>query len=204
MLDANLLLALHNIKGIIEDVTKQVVSNYTTPEDPVIRFLEYGLAMDTRDIKRAHWLALYYKGTPQAFSILEEFAKPVEDNNQNVLYYQQYIKFSSIEWFLDDLYISHSNTTTTTADNSVIYISQDVARYNLQLVISFATTKAPPDRFIQYLMEYAMHMILVNNISVLVDNLTLVLDAIRIIIERTYRTTLRRRYVIHRLAKQWY
>jgi len=207
MREGSLLLALNDIKNMVDQVTRTVLSNYVLPEDPIIRFLEYGLKLSERNVKIAHWLITQYKGTPHAISVLEELSE-YEDNGK---YYKQIIKFRDVKWQINELYIPDEDTESLAqASEGYIkgqyhtYIPQIAASYNIHLHIIFVYSRVVSSAFIQYLYEYLSHVILVNNVSIIIENYILELDPIQIIANSLYRGAIHRRYVELRLAKGWY
>jgi|YNPBryunderm2012_1023409.scaffolds.fasta_scaffold20906_2 hypothetical protein len=207
MKEGSLLLALNDIKNIVDDVTRTILSNYVLPEDPIIRFLEYGLKLSERNVKIAHWLITQYKGTPHAIWALEELSE-YEDNGK---YYKQIIRFRDVKWQINELYIPDNNTESLaqTSEGYIrgqyhTYIPQIVASYNMHLHIIFVYSRVVTSAFIQYLYEYLSHVILVNNISIIIEHYILELEPIQIIANRLYRGAIQRRYIELKVAKKWY
>ena len=207
-MDGSLLLALNSVKNMIDEVTRTVLSNYVLPEDPIIRFLEYGLKLSERNVKIAHWLATQYKGTPHAIWALEELSEYEESTNK---YYKQIIKFRDVKWQLEEIYVPNENTVNT-ANNSGGYISvqnsnyvpQIVASYSIHLDIIFVYSRVVTSVFLQYLCEYLSHIILVNRINIVLEHYILELDPIMVIVTQLRKGYVLRRYVEVRAAKKWY
>lgn len=207
MMGGNILLALSDIKKMVDEVTRTVLSNYVLPEDPIIRFLEYGLRLSERNIKTAHWLITQYKGTPHAVWVLEELSE-YESNGK---YYKQIIKFRDVKWQINELYIPDDNTVDVVeASGGHIrglyhtYIPQIVASYNLHIDIIFVYSRVVTSAFIQYLYEYLAHVILVNKVNILIEHYILELDPIQIVVTSFRKAALYRRYVEIKVAKNWY
>jgi hypothetical protein len=207
MREGNLLLALNDIKNMIDEVTRTVLSNYVLPGDPIIRFLEYGLKLSERNIKIAHWLITQYKGTPHAIWVLEELSE-YEDNGK---YYKQIIKFRDVKWQINQLYIPNKDVESLAqASEGYIrgqyhtYIPQIVASYNIHLHIMFVYSRVVNSAFIQYLYEYLAHVILLNNINIIIEHYILELDPIQIIVNSLRREAIHKRYVELKVAKKWY
>ena len=207
-MDGSLLLALNSVKNMIDEVTRTVLSNYVLPEDPIIRFLEYGLKLSERNVKIAHWLATQYKGTPHAIWALEELSEYEDGSNK---YYKQIIKFRDVKWQLEEIYVPNENTVNT-ANNSGGYISvqnsnyvpQIVASYSIRLDIIFVYSRVVTSVFLQYLCEYLSHIILVNRINIVLEHYILELDPIMVIVTQLRKGYVLRRYVEVRAAKKWY
>jgi hypothetical protein len=207
MMEGSILLALNNIKKMVDEVTQTVLSNYVLPEDPIIRFLEYGLKLSERNVKIAHWLITQYKGTPHAIWVLEELSE-YESNGK---YYKQVIKFRDVKWQINELYILDDNTEDLVKSSGGhirglyhTYIPQIVASYNLHIDIIFVYSRVATSTFIQYLYEYLAHVILVNKINILIERYTLELDPIQIVVSGLRKAILSRRYIETKVAKNWY
>jgi len=207
-MEGSLLLAINSVKNMIDEVTRTVLSNYVLPEDPIIRFLEYGLKLSERNVKIAHWLATQYKGTPHAIWVLEELSEYEDSSNK---YYKQIIKFRDVKWQLAEIYVPNENTVNT-ANNSGGYISvrnfnyvpQIVASYNIHLDIIFVYSRVVTSVFLQYLCEYLSHIILVNRINIVLEHYILELDPIVVIVTQLRKGYVLRRYVELKAAKKWY
>jgi hypothetical protein len=207
MREGNLLLALNDIKHMVAEVTRTVLSNYVLPEDPIIRFLEYGIKLSERNVKIAHWLITQYKGTPHAIWILEELSE-YESNGK---YYKQIIKFRDVKWQIKEFYIP-KNDIEDLAKNSGgyirglyhTYIPQIVASYNIHIDIIFVYSRVVASAFIRYLYEYLAHVILVNNINVIIEHYIIDLDPIQIVVNSFIRGAIHKRYVELKVAKRWY
>jgi len=207
-MDGSLLLAINNVRNMIDEVTRTVLSNYVLPEDPIIRFLEYGLNLSERNVKIAHWLATQYKGTPHAIWVLEELSEYEDDTNK---YYKQIIKFRDVKWQIDEIYVPNESIVNT-ANSSGGYISvrnhnyipQIVASYSIHLDIIFVYSRVVTNVFIQYLCEYLSHVILVNRLDIILEHYILELDPITVIVTRLRKGAVLRRYVELRVAQRWY
>jgi len=207
-MDGSLLLAINNVKNMIDEVTRTILSNYVLPEDPIIRFLEYGLRLSERNVKIAHWLATQYKGTPNAIWALEEVAEYEEDANK---YYKQIIKFQDVKWQIEEIYVPDENIVNT-ANSSGGYISvqnynyvpQIVASYSIHLDIIFVYSRVVASVFLQYLCEYLSHVILLNKLNIILKHYILELDLITIVVNQLQRGYVIRRYVELRAVKRWY
>jgi hypothetical protein len=207
-MEGSLLLALISIKNMVDEVTRTVLSNYVLPEDPIIRFLEYGLKLSERNVKIAHWLATQYKGTPHAIWILEELSEYEGDSNK---YYKQIIKFRNVKWQIEDIYVPDNNVVNA-ANSSGGYISggvnnyvpQIVAAYRIHLEIIFVYSRVVASVFLQYLCEYLAHVILVNRLNIILEHYILELDPILVIVTQLQKGYILRRYVELRVAKKWY
>ncbi len=207
MMEGNLLLALNNIKNMVDEVTRTVLSNYVLPEDPVIRFLEYGLKLSERNVKIAHWLITQYKGTPHAIWTLEELAE-YESNGK---YYKQVIKFRDVKWQINEIYIPNTDIESLAKESDGYirgqyhtYIPQIVASYNITIDIIFVYSRVVASAFLKYLYEYLAHVILVNRINVIIEHYILELDPIQIVITGLRKGVIHRRYIELRVAKKWY
>ncbi len=207
MREGSLLLALNDIKNMVDQVTRTVLSNYVLPEDPIIRFLEYGLKLSETNVKIAHWLITQYKGTPHAIWVLEELAE-YENNGK---YYKQIIKFGDVKWQINKLYIPDKDIENLAqASGGYIkgqyhtYIPQIIAFYNIHLHIIFVYSRVVTSAFMQYLYDYLSHVILVSNINIIIEHYILELDPIQIIVSSFHKGALHRRYVELKLAKKWY
>ncbi len=207
MMEGSLLLALNDIKNIIDEVTRTVLSNYVLPEDPIIKFLEYGIKLSERNVKIAHWLITQYKGTPHAIWILEELAE-YENNGK---YYKQIIKFRDVKWQISELYIPDTDIESIAKDSGGYirgqyhtYIPQIVASYSITIDIIFVYSRVVTSAFLQYLFEYLAHVILVNRINVIIEHYILELDPIQIVISSFLKGVIHRRYIEIKVAKKWY
>ncbi len=207
-MDGSLLLAINNVRNMIDEVTRTVLNNYVLPEDPIIRFLEYGLKLSERNVKIAHWLATQYKGTPHAIWILEELSEYEDGPNK---YYKQIIKFRDVKWQLSEIYVPNEDIVNT-ANSSGGYISvqgynyvpQIVASYSIHLDIIFAYSRVVASVFLRYLCEYLSHVILVNRLDIILEHYILELDPITVIATQLREGYALRRYVELRAAKKWY
>jgi len=207
MTEGSLLLALNDIKNMVDEVTRTVLNNYVRPEDPIIRFLEYGLKLSERNVEIAHWLVTQYKGTPHAIWVLEELSE-YESSGK---YYKQVIRFGDVKWQIKELYIPDSNTVdlAQTSEGYIrgqyhTYIPQIVASYDVHIDIIFVYSRVVASAFIQYLYEYLAHVILVNSINVFIKHYILELDPIQIVVTNLRKSILHRRYVELKVAKKWY
>jgi hypothetical protein len=193
---------------MIDEVTRTVLSNYVLPEDPIIRFLEYGLKFSERNVKIAHWLATQYKGTPHAIWILEELSEYEDETGK---YYKQIIKFRDVKWQIDGIYVP-SKSIIDVANSSGGYISgqiytyvpQIVASYSIHLSIIFVYSRVVSSVFLKYLCEYLAHIILVNRLNVILEHYILELDPIMVIFTQLRKGYILRRYIEMRVAKKWW
>jgi len=207
-MEGSLLLAINSIKNMIDEVTRTVLSNYVLPEDPIIRFLEYGLKLSERNVKIAHWLATQYKGTPHAIWILEELSE-YEDGDEK--YYKQNIKFRDVKWQIDEIYVPNKNIVDTANSSGghisgqiYTYVPQIVASYSVHLNIIFVYSRVVSSVFLKYLCEYLAHVILVNKLNIILEHYILELDPIMVIFTQLRKGYILRRYVEMRVAKKWY
>ena len=219
-MEGNLLLALRDIKEIIDRLEQRILTMYDYPTDPVVRFLEYGLAMEPRDIKRATWLASVYKGTIHVIYILEEFAAPIISNDE-IMYYQQYIKIKEAKYYIDYLnLVPYDNINKSTywmlepsPPNStfdpmtapiVHYYPQNRATYTLDIQIEHVYSKTNPINFFDYFIEYIIHMMIVNKVNIYMDKYIMILDYIEIIIDILSFVWKRKIYGIYSMIRNYY
>jgi hypothetical protein len=207
-MEGSLLLAINNVRNMIDEVTRTVLSNYVLPEDPIVRFLEYGLKLSERNVKIAHWLATQYKGTPHAIWALEELSEYEDGPNK---YYKQVIKFGDIKWQIDEIYVPNDSIVNTANSSSGYiswraynYVPQTVASYSIHIDIIFVYSRVVTSVFLQYLCEYLSHVILVNRLNIILEHYILELDPITIIVAQLRKGHVLRRYVEMRVAKKWY
>jgi hypothetical protein len=204
----SLLLAINNVRNMIDEVTRTVLSNYVLPEDPIIRFLEYGLKLSERNVKIVHWLATQYKGTPHAIWVLEELSEYEDGANK---YYKQIIKFKDVKWQIEKIYFPNDDIVNAANSSSghitvrnYSYLPQIVASYSIHLEIVFVYSRVVASVFLKYLCEYLAHVILVNKLNIVLEHYILELDPIMVIVAQLQKGYILRRYVELRVAQKWY
>ena len=212
-MEGNLLLVLKDIKEILGRLDRIFLTMYDYPTDPVIRFLEYGLSMSNRDTKRAAWMATLYKGTIHSFTILEEFAEPIT-SGERLLYYKKYIEIKNIDYYIDKLSLVNQNIINnaliedTTQINNIphrfVRYYQNTATYVLNIEIEHTYSRASPMTFIEYFIEYAMHMIIVNKIKIKIEKYIMRLDYIELLVDIIQSIWKRKTYNIRNLIKNYY
>jgi len=212
-MEGNLLLVLKDIKEIIERLDRIFLTMYDYPTDPVTRFLEHGLSMTPRDTKRAAWLATLYKGTVHSFTILEEFAEPIT-SGERLLYYKKYIEIKNIEYYIDKLSLVNHNLINsqiivdTPEINNIphrfVHYYQNTAIYVLDIEIAHTYSKVSPMTFIEYFIEYAIHMLIVNKVNIKIEQYIMRLDYIELLIDIIQSIWKQRAYNIRNLIRNYY